>query len=280
LSDIPIWVAASAVILVAAVAEHFRRRAASLRRNNANLSRELAAARAEVAEGEKARSDLLSRIGVTLRKPLASIRNASDEVSRTFDCPQWVREQLSLLAVEVDNISRFIDLIGEIASLERPSDSKDSTSGKPAGPALDLEGMLTSIIQEASPRLSEKGISLAAAIDPDVHVKGDERYLRQALESLLMETLRHAGRGSVLSIDLSGDGRSAHLALDYRGAQDPDAAGSVLGTELARQVIGVHGGWLQEGSKRGQFQAGLPLAGVDDHAEGLEEDEQEYLQEI
>ena len=277
--DIPLWLAAAALVGALALMEHFRRTASSLRRQNGSLRSDLSASRQEVMASEKARSELLSRIGSTLRKPLSSIRNAAEEVSRPFDCPDWVKEQLSLLSSEVDTISRFIDLIGEIASLERPSGAPHFTQSTGAEPGVDLEELLTSIIQDATARLAEKGISLAAAIDPGVMVRGDERYIRQALESLLGETIRHAGRGSILHVDLSSTDSGARFSCDYRGNPDPEAAGSVLGLELARQVISVHGGWLQEGSRKGQFTAGLP-AGEKDRGPRTESDEPENLQEI
>lgn len=269
--DVPLWLAAVAVLAVLALMEHFRRRLSRLGRVDSQLREDLAAARQEVLASEKARSELLSRIGTTLRKPLASIRNAAEEVSRPFDCPDWVREQLSLLSGEVEAISRFIDLIGEIASLERPA--AGATAGTEREPVVDLEGLLTSIIQEASPKLSEKGMSLVAAIDPGISVRGDERYIRQALESLLGETIRQAGRGSILHLDLNSSETHARFSCDYRGSPDPDASGSVLGMELARQVISVHGGWLQEGSRKGQFAAGLPLAAGAVLDAGMEKDE-------
>jgi two-component system, OmpR family, sensor histidine kinase SenX3 len=279
LFDIPLWLAALALVAALGLMEHFRRSGSAMKRHNEAMRNDLAASRLEVVASEKARSELLSRIGSSLRKPLASIRNAAEEVSRPFDCPDWVREQLALLSSEVETISRFIDLIGEIASLERPREDAAAPSSQ-AGPKVDLEEIFTSIINEASSRLAEKGISLAAAIDPGVMVKGDERYIRQALESLLGETIRHAGRGSILHIDLSRTDSGARFSCDYRGSPDPDATGSVLGMELARQVISVHGGWLQEGSRKGQFSAGLPLAAEESRMRKTDGDEPEYLQEV
>lgn len=256
--EVPLWLASLFFLGALLAADRMRRRLNDCRRRLELAGKELEAARAEIAEADRLRSEILSRIGSALRKPLASIRTAAEEVSRPFECPDWVKEQLQLLSNEVENISSFINLIGEISSVETLPAGRDQA--RVVADVVDLEGLLVDVVQSAGGRLAEKGVSLAAAIDPEIVVLGEERYLRQAVQSLVEEAVRHAGRGSILQVDLSAMDGHARLVLDHRGPSDTEDSGTALGTELARQILGAHGGRLLEGSHRGQFTASLPVA--------------------
>lgn len=254
--EVPLWLAAVFFLGALLAAERMRRRLNDCRRSLDLVRKELEAARAEIAEADRLRSEMLSRIGSVLRRPLDSIKTVAEEVSRPFECPDWMKEHLQLLSREVENIGSFIDLIGEISSVKSPQARGDQA--RVAADTVDLESLLVDVVQSATGRLAEKGVSLAAAIDPDIVVLGEERYLRQAVQSLVEEAVRHAGRGSILQVDLGCMDGHARLMLDHRGPSDTGDSGTALGTELARQILGAHGGRLVEGSHRGQFTALLP----------------------
>jgi signal transduction histidine kinase len=278
LFEVPFWLFALATGVALLVADRFRRRWMESRRRMDALLSELEAAREEIVSAERMRTEILSRIGGALRKPLASIRTAVEEVTRPLECPDWMKEQLGLLGNEVENVSRFINLIGELATREDVTPPDAGASSAPE--AVDLESLVSDVLQAASGRLTEKGISLAVSMDPGVRARGDERHFRQAVESLLDESIRNAGRGSVLCVDLSSNSRTARLVLDYRGPSDTESVETALGTELARQILGANGGWLHEGARKGQFTAGLPLGIEDSGTDEEEEDEGTDIQEI
>lgn len=255
--DIPFWLAALFFLGALLAAERMRRRLNDCRRSLDLVRKELEASCAEIAEADRLRSEILSRIGSVLRRPLDSIKTVAEEVSRPFECPDWMKEQLQILSTEVENISSFINLIGEISSVEAPRPGGDQA--RVGADTVDLESLLVDVVQSASGRLAEKGVSLAAAIDPEIAVLGEERYLRQAVQSLVEEAVRHAGRGSILQVDLSSMDGHARLMLDHRGPSDAGDSGTALGTELARQILSAHGGRLIEGSHKGQFTASLPV---------------------
>ncbi len=255
--SIPFWPAAAIVLLSLFAAGFFRRRFIETRRRNESLRRDLEGALAELDSAANLRSELLSRIGQSLRKPLESIRSATDEISRPLECPDWMKEQLGLLSKEIDNIGKFIDLIGEIVTLDRLSE-ESSTPPLSGGAVTDLEAVLTDVVQASSGRLAERGISMTVAMDTDVSVRGDESYLRQAFEAIASETERFAGKGSMVHVDLTAGEGTARVTLDYRGPVNPEASSSLLSLELARQIVSGHGGWIQEASKKGQFTVELP----------------------
>lgn len=260
IETIPFWLAAILLLCALFLAEFFRRRLNSSQRRNASLKRDLDGALSELESAANLRSELLSRIGQSLRKPLESIRSATDEISRPLECPEWMKEQLGLLSKEIDNIGKFIDLIGEIVTLDKLSE-RSSTPPLSGETLTDLERVLTTVVQAASGRLAERGISMTVAMDPEVMVRGDESYLRQALDAIISETERFAGKGSIVHVDLAAGEGTARLSLDYRGPGNPDAASSLLSLELARQIIAGHGGWIQEAARRGQFTVELPIRG-------------------
>lgn len=246
------------LIAVLLVAETMRRRLDRSRRSLARLEGDMASLRDQLESAGRLRTELLSRIGLSLRKPLDTLRTATDELQRPLECPDWMKDQLSSLTLEIDSIGKLIDLIGEIAALDEKSKGK-AHGELSSEPPVDLEALLADVVQASADRLAERGVSLAVAMDPIV-VNGDQGYLRQAMEALVTETERRAGRGSIVHLDLGADDGTARLTLNYRGPTDPEAATSPLSMELARHILTWHGGWLQEGARRGQFTVVLPLA--------------------
>ncbi len=279
IESVPFWLAAALVLVAAFLAEASWLRCRSARRQADTLRADLDAALAELEQSGRIRSELLSRIGQSLRKPLESIKTATEEMTRPLECPDWMKDQLLLLTREIDNISKFIDLIGEIVALDRMK-SESSSPLLSKEEVVDLEKLLSETVQEASGRLAERGISLAVAMDRAVRVRGDAGYLRQAMDSLVQETERFAGRGSIVHVDLCSEESIARITLDFRGPGDPDAASSVLSLELARQILAGHGGWLQEGARNGQFTVEIPVASEIPGAGTEEGDEQVDLQEV
>ncbi len=278
IESVPFWLAALLIIGALFALEITRRRLNSARRRNETLRRDLDGALSELDSAANLRSELLSRIGQSLKKPLESIRSATEEISRPLECPEWMKEQLGLLSKEIDNIGKFIDLIGEIVTL-------DKLSGKSASPPLsggavtDLEAVLTDVVQASSARLSERGVSMTVAMDTGVLVAGDEGYLRQAFDAIVSETERFAGKGGMVHVDLSAGEGTARISLDYRGSVNTEASPSLLSLELARQIVAGHGGWIQEAAKKGQFTIELPTISAPRGSQG-EPDEQRDLQEV
>lgn len=226
------------------------------------LENRVEALKLELSDMERHKSELLSRIGISLRKPLEAVKTTAAELSRPFDSSPLVKDQLNRLTSEIEEIGNFLDVIREIAFLEK----MDLSSGSPfitGSEAADvqLDTLIMETLNEWNYRFSEGGVSLAVSMDEEVPVTGSPRYLRQALDNIFSEVSRPMSPGGLIHLVLSGEGGAARMTVEYSGEQTVREVSSALGVELARQIISAHGGWLTCDPDSNRYAIELPLAG-------------------
>jgi signal transduction histidine kinase len=226
-----------------------------------SLEERVEAMKMELSEMERHRSDLLSRIGMSLRKPLESVRATAEELTRPFDSSPGVKEQLNRLASEIGEIGNFLEVIREIAFLEK----MDRTSGSPfitgsEASLVQLDGLIMDSLNEWNYRFSDSGVSLAVSMDEDIQVTGSQRYLKQAMNNILSEVSRPMSPGGLIHVVLSGEGGTARMTVEYTGEHTVREVQSALGVELARQILNAHDGWLTCDPDAGRYAVELPIA--------------------
>jgi two-component system, OmpR family, heavy metal sensor histidine kinase CusS len=225
------------------------------------LEERIEALKLELSEMERHKSDLLSRIGNSLRKPLESVRSTAEELTRPFDSSPGVKEQLNRLASEIGEIGNFLEVIREIAFLEK----MDRTSGSPfltgsEASSVQLDGLIMDSLNEWNYRFSDSGVSLAVSMDEDIRITGSHRYLKQALDNILSEVSRPMSPGGLIHVVLSGEGGTARMTVEYTGEHTVREVQSALGVELARQIVNAHDGWLTCDPDAGRYAVEFPLA--------------------
>jgi signal transduction histidine kinase len=117
-------------------------------------------------------------------------------------------------------------------------------------------------------------------VPDELRVEADPDRLKQALENLIANALRHSPKGVPVDVELAGerrdDGAWAVVSVKDEGpgiatelmprlftrfASGPDSTGLGLGLYLARSIAEAHGGALTVTSSPGQgttFQLALP----------------------
>jgi signal transduction histidine kinase len=263
MSGIPAGLVAIALVAVLVCLEVFRRRDRRASRRIEELKAGMEAMKWEISSLEKLKSELLTRIGSSLRKPLSSVRESTLEITRPLDSSPEMTRQMQKLTAEIDEIEHFLGVLGEIAVLENMEENADGTpplAGKEST-RVDLESLVSDVLARSTKRLTESGISLTVSMDDDMAIDGNERYLTHAVSNILNEAIRYTAQGGIVSVELARMEDSVRLKVRSRGESAGDIPESTLGVELARQIMNAHGGWLTEGRGRGEYTASLPPAG-------------------
>ncbi|OPL18553.1 MAG: hypothetical protein AVO35_04270 [Candidatus Aegiribacteria sp. MLS_C] len=219
--------------------------------------------REELIELENLKSEMLSRIGVSLRKPLESVRETVIGLSRPLDRYPEVKDQLSRLVVEIEEIENFLNVMHELAALEHMDLASEAREEEGGGgePWISLDTLLFDTLKEWNDQLSEKSMSLALSVDEDVRVAGSRYYLRHALDNILSEITRMMAPGTLIHIVLQKVGDRARLSIISKGDRAPGSEKSAFGAELARQIVSAHDGWLTGDDQTGSYAIELPSGG-------------------
>ncbi|MBD3276893.1 MAG: hypothetical protein GF388_01215 [Candidatus Aegiribacteria sp.] len=224
------------------------------------LEEKLKLLRSELDELHSVKSEMMSRIGLSLRKPLDSLRNTALELSKPLERSPAAKQHLSRLTEEVMEIEKFLDVVKELDALENIDiTAMEDSSESETVLEVTLDSLLFDVLDSWNNTLSEKGISMALSIDGDVRVRGSRRYLRLALENMISEITRGMAPDSLVHITMTKDGDLVKLSMVHKGERKEEVEKSAFGSELARQIVNAHGGWLRFESESSTYAAELPL---------------------
>lgn len=139
---------------------------------------------------------------------------------------------------------------------------------------------LVTLVEEATGVMQTARLDILLRLPDELRVEADPARLKQALENLIANALRHSPKGVPIDVGLASerreDGEWAVLTIRDEGpgiapelmprlftrfASGPDSTGLGLGLYLARSIAEAHGGTLTVTSSPGQgtsFQLALP----------------------
>lgn len=256
---LPIYIVFLVFLGILMIMEMNRRKKLSYKSKIDNLENKLRLLKEELDELEKLKSEMLSRIGLSLRKPLESVRKTAIELSRPLDRSPAVKEQLARLTTEIEEIENFLNVMKELAALENMdlTDKSQLPDGAESS-VVSLDELLFETLNEWNERFSAMGVSMAMSVDENVLVSGSRYYLRHSLDNILSEISRIMSSGSLIHIMLTGENDSVRLAIVHKGETQRNAKQSAFGVELARQIISAHSGWLTGDITTGQYAIELP----------------------
>ncbi|RMH05411.1 MAG: PAS domain-containing protein [Nitrospirae bacterium] len=214
-----------------------------------------------------AMGEMIGRIAHEIRNPLGSIELFASLLSSEVqdrDERQSLVEQI-LMAVRMLNhlLSNFLVVTGP---------------PQPRRQLMDVATLIRDIVSLASHALREHAITVRERIGPDAHVlEADRTLVRQAGLNLLLNAIQASPRGGVVEITsqcIPTDHRAACLRTGYEGSTDTSmlalrvrdwgcgmspedqakafepffsrrAGGTGLGLAIVRQIMEVHGGWVE-----------------------------------
>jgi signal transduction histidine kinase len=202
-----------------------------------------------LAEARLEQDRLLASAAHELRSPLTVIRTEIDLALRRDRPPEELREALKTARGEV---MRLAELAGALLDLQAVRHVGFARS----------DGDLAALVREAARALSgvaeTAGIEIRIRADDHARARFDERAMRQAIDNLLGNALKHAPRGTVVDVAVERSRETWLVSVADRGPGIPgDEAervfepfhrlmatgpGAGLGLAIVREVVQRHGG--------------------------------------
>jgi signal transduction histidine kinase len=235
-------------------------------------------ARADAEAANRAKDEFIAVISHELRTPLNAILGWASLLREGVVADAPARAQV-VTAIE-RSCKAQAHLIEDLLDDARILSGRFALDSRP----IDLAGVAADAAEVVRPDAEAKGVELRLRLDPGrARVVGDPARLEQVVWNLLTNAVRFSAHGSVVEVQVRADGAEAVLSvsdhgegicvelLPYvfdrfrqgRGVAGRHRSGLGLGLSIARDLVEMHGGWIEaesEGEGRGAcFTVRLPL---------------------
>lgn len=210
-----------------------------------------------------------------LKTPLTILQSQLEQAVQ--DAASESREQ-QMCAELLEEVQRLKVIVRKLLLLAQADAGELRISREP----VDLGGEVAMLCEDAS--LLAPGMTLTREIAPQVHVQADPDLLRQALQNLLNNAIKHNRAAGSIALVVRKQGALAAFAVSnttdrdakldparvferfYRGdpARGRKVEGSGLGLSLSREIARAHGGDIVMDDRREgwiTFTLTLPLDG-------------------
>lgn len=193
-----------------------------------------------------------SDIAHDLRTPLSRLRQQLESARLDAQCIQDYEAAVDEAIADTDAILKIFAALLRIAQIE-------AGTRKGAFSTVDLSGVFQSIVDTYGAVAEERDQTLAAKIEPGLHVRGDRELLTQMLANLVENAIRHAPAGTHIQLALENrpagpigivaddgpgipaEAREKVFQRFFRLERSRSTAGSGLGLSLVAAVADIHG---------------------------------------
>ena len=201
-----------------------------------------------------------------LKTPLTVILTNA-ELMQTQPDPQYARSVLTMA-------TRMRALVESLLELARV----DNGAVRAAFEDTDLSALVEEELLPFEPVYFERGLELDYSVEPDLHIAGSPRHLRQVVSILLDNAVNHAPEGSAVRLRLRRQGGAALFTVTnpgdlsredcrniflrfYRVDAARSGGGYGLGLPIAQGIVRSHGGKIWAESRDGTvtFSVQLPF---------------------
>lgn len=227
---------------------------AALAIDNARLYSEAKAARQQAELASRAKDEFLAMLGHELRNPLAPIVNTLGIMALRDG--SVFREERRLIERQVDNLSRLVDDLLDVARIARGDVQLRCER-------VALADVLSRAAELAAPLLVSRRHTLSLSPPPkELCLDADVGRLSQVFANLLTNAARYTPEGGRIAVEVAVEGDRCIVSvadngqgitpdllprvfdLFVQGQQGPDRASGGLGVGLAlvKNLVGLHGG--------------------------------------
>lgn len=223
---------------------------------------------ARLNANERQRRALLADVAHELRTPLSVIRgNVEGMLDGVYPRDN---EHLAPVLEETEVMARLLDDLRTLSTAE-------SGALRLHRETTDVADLIAETVGIFAPRATAAGIALSEAVDPTPELEIDPVRVRQVLDNLLVNALRHTPSGGSIRVEARREGEGVAIAVRDTGRGIPaealphifdrfwksaDSGGSGLGLAIARGLVDAHGGaiWAESEVGRGtMIRFTLPL---------------------
>lgn len=207
-------------------------------------------------EGKKYIEHYVQTLTHEIKSPLSSIRGAAELLEE--DVPE---EQKRRFYANIKNESKRIEILIsrllELSSLENRRELKETAP-------IDLEGVISEVIDSVAPQIQQKKISINCRISPGLKIKGELFLLRHSLINLLNNALRFTAEKGEVTINAKTSGGMIMISIIDSGEGIPVYAlnrifekfysippagsknkGTGLGLAFVQEAMKLHGGRIE-----------------------------------
>lgn len=212
--------------------------------------------RLEVTETQ--RRNLFADVAHELRTPLSVIRGNTEGMLDGV----YPRDD-SHLEIVLDATALMARLLDDLRTLSLT----DTGTLRLYKEQTDIDDLMAEIRYAFAGRAADAGVTFTLDVQPVPPLEIDPVRIRQVLENLLNNALRHTPRGGSIRVEVSIVGRDALFRIADTGQgiapealphifdrfwKSADSGGSGLGLAIARGLIEAHGGQIRADSVQGR----------------------------